>query len=136
MPTLPIRGAYTDNWPAVARARKDGADWRCVRCDHEHDPTAGYCLTVHHFDGDKGNMEPWNLMALCQRCHLNIQGRVNPSISLMFKPSYWAMPYIAGYYEAGNGIPGPHYDLERWILTYITFFDRPWPWWAPVPAGQ
>lgn len=34
-------------------------------------------LTVHHLDGDKLNCRWWNLAALCQRCHLSIQGRVN-----------------------------------------------------------
>ena len=36
-------------------------------------------LTVHHLDGDKGNSAWWNLAALCQVCHLQIQGKVEVS---------------------------------------------------------
>jgi hypothetical protein len=55
-------------------------------------------LTVHHFDGDKANCEWWNLLALCQRCHLTIQSRVNPQQPYMFEHSAWLKPYVAGFY--------------------------------------
>lgn len=55
-------------------------------------------LTVHHFDGDKANCEWWNLLALCQRCHLQIQTRVNPEIPFFLEHSEWAKPYVAGFY--------------------------------------
>jgi hypothetical protein len=55
-------------------------------------------LTVHHFDGDKSNCEWWNLMALCQRCHLIVQGRVVPDIPYFLEHSEWAKPYVAGFY--------------------------------------
>ena len=29
-------------------------------------------LTIAHIDQDKNNNEDWNLLALCQRCHLKI----------------------------------------------------------------
>lgn len=35
-------------------------------------------LTVHHLNGDKADRRWWNLLALCQRCHLQVQGKVNP----------------------------------------------------------
>ena len=55
-------------------------------------------LTVHHFDGNKANCEWWNLLALCQRCHLTIQSRVNPKQPYMFEHSEWLKPYVAGFY--------------------------------------
>ena len=55
-------------------------------------------LTVHHFDGNKENNLWWNLMALCQVCHLVIQGKVVPEQPWMFEHSNWIKPYIAGYY--------------------------------------
>lgn len=55
-------------------------------------------LTVHHFDGDKSNDAWWNTLALCQRCHLTIQGRIDPYIPFFFEHSAWAKPYIAGFY--------------------------------------
>lgn len=55
-------------------------------------------LTVHHLDGDKANCRWWNLAALCQRCHLEIQGRVRMSQVYPFEHSDWFKPYAAGYY--------------------------------------
>lgn len=55
-------------------------------------------LTVHHFDGDKSNDAWWNLMALCQVCHLEIQGKVNPDQPWFFEHSEWIKPYVAGFY--------------------------------------
>lgn len=54
--------------------------------------------TVHHFDGNKANCEWWNLLALCQRCHLTIQCRVNPETTYIFEHSEWIKPYVAGFY--------------------------------------
>ena len=55
-------------------------------------------LTVHHLDGDKSNCRWWNLLALCQRCHLQVQGKINPQIPYFLEHSTWAKPYIAGFY--------------------------------------
>ncbi len=55
-------------------------------------------LTVHHFNGHKNNCAWWNLLALCQRCHLTIQGKVNPHQPYMFEHSDWLKPYVAGFY--------------------------------------
>ncbi len=124
-------GEYPADWKAIAKRVKEEAGGKCVRCGHIHEPAAGYTLTVHHFDANKSNCEDWNLMALCQRCHLSIQARVDPQVPLMFDPSTWAMPYIAGFYEANYGFPGPLYDLARWIEEYQAT-GRTWPAWAPT----
>ena len=126
------RGQYPPDWPSKALAVKQAVNWRCVRCDHAHDPKAGYCLTVHHFDGNKENLSDWNLIPLCQRCHLSVQARVNPAIPILHDPSVWAMPYIAGLYRSGGCLPSPGYDLARWATEY-TASGRTWPMWAPVP---
>lgn len=55
-------------------------------------------LTVHHLDGHKDNDAWWNTLALCQRCHLQIQTRLDPSIPFFFPHSPWFKPYAAGYY--------------------------------------
>lgn len=55
-------------------------------------------LTTHHFDGDKANNVWWNLLALCQRCHLTIRGKVRPEVPYFFEHSSWLKPYVAGYY--------------------------------------
>jgi hypothetical protein len=55
-------------------------------------------LTVHHLDGNKSNCEWWNLLALCQRCHLQIQTRVTPMTPWFLEHSEWFKPYVAGFY--------------------------------------
>lgn len=67
---------YPKSWPRIAARLKDEADWCCEECGHLHDPEAGYCLTVHHKDGDKANCTRENLAVLCQRCHLRRQARL------------------------------------------------------------
>lgn len=54
--------------------------------------------TVHHLDGNKANCQWWNLLALCQRCHLTIQSRVNPEQPYYLEHSAWFQPYVAGFY--------------------------------------
>jgi hypothetical protein len=68
---------------AVAPARVE-AQWRI--------------LAVHHLDSVKGNCRWWNLPALCQRCHLTIQGRVVMERAFIFEHSPWFRPYAAGWY--------------------------------------
>lgn len=97
------KGEYPDNWDQIATAVKDAADWKCVRCGKEHDPPAGYCLTVHHLDLDPSNCEWWNIPALCQRCHLTIQAKVDMEQVFMFEHSDWFKPYVAGYYASLRG---------------------------------
>jgi hypothetical protein len=55
-------------------------------------------LTVHHLDGDKANVQWWNLAALCQVCHLQIQGKVTMEQHYYLEHSRWFKPYVAGYY--------------------------------------
>ncbi len=55
-------------------------------------------LTVHHLDGQKDNDAWWNLLSLCQRCHLEIQGKVDPRIPWFLEHSTWFKPYAAGFY--------------------------------------
>ncbi len=98
MPRLVTFGEYPANWLEIAAAIKDEAEWRCLRCKHDHDSPAGYCLTVHHWDGNKANCVWWNCPALCQRCHLSIQGRVSPDRPWVFVHSRWFQPYVAGFY--------------------------------------
>jgi hypothetical protein len=55
-------------------------------------------LTVHHLNGDKMDCRWWNLVALCQRCHLQIQGKVQMARVWPWEHSMWFKPYVAGYY--------------------------------------
>jgi hypothetical protein len=55
-------------------------------------------LTVHHLDSDKANCRWWNLVALCQRCHLRMQRAVIMDREYHFEHSEWFKPYAAGFY--------------------------------------
>lgn len=55
-------------------------------------------LTVHHLNGVKADCRWWNLVALCQRCHLQIQGKVVMNRVWPHEHSDWFRPYVAGYY--------------------------------------
>lgn len=55
-------------------------------------------LTVHHLDEDKANCRWWNLVALCQRCHLRMQRAVVMDRTYHFEHSGWFKPYAAGFY--------------------------------------
>lgn len=95
--------AYPHNWKEIATALKERHGWKCERCKHPHEVETGYVLTVHHLDGNKSNCEDWNLAALCQRCHLTIQGRVKMEQHFFeeFLPvSQWFKPHLEGYLKS------------------------------------
>src|SRR3972149_6628883 len=96
---------YPQEWPQIALRVKTEADWRCIRCGHPNSLPDRRVLTVHHLDGNKANCEWWNLAALCQRCHLSIQGRVVMERAWLFEHSAWFWPYVAGYYAHACGLP-------------------------------
>ena len=99
------KGAYPADWPAIARAVKGRVGWRCERCGHPHETPAARAtcdercthprdgkqrvLTTHHLDMNPANCAPWNLVALCQACHLSIQSRVDWEQSWMFDLPEW-----------------------------------------------
>lgn len=100
------RGAHgTGEWsPCDDRCSHDGPV-RPIWTDGVEEKGAGIeaqwrILTTHHFDGNKGNNLWWNLLVLCQRCHLQIQGKVNPETPYFLEHSKWINPYIAGFYAA------------------------------------
>jgi hypothetical protein len=104
---------YPADWKEIAQAVKDAAGWQCVRCGHRHEPEAGYCLTVHHLDIDPANCAWWNVVALCQRCHLSIQGKVIMERVYMFPHSEWFKPYVAAYYAVQFGLLKPTKDYVK-----------------------
>lgn len=55
-------------------------------------------LTVHHLDEDKANCRWWNLVALCQRCHLRMQHGVVMDTPWHYEHSEWFKPYAAAFY--------------------------------------
>jgi hypothetical protein len=74
----------------VTLSREDKETYHCV--------ARWRIATVHHLDGNKTNCVWWNLLPLCQRCHLKVQSRVNPQQPYMLEHSDWFKPYVAGFY--------------------------------------
>lgn len=94
----PSRGMYPSDWKEIATRVKEEAGWTCIRCGHTHHVASGHVMTVHHLDLNKSNCAWWNLLPLCQRCHLSIQARVILERPWMFDHSPWFQPYVAGWY--------------------------------------
>lgn len=55
-------------------------------------------LTVHHLNGVKWDLRWWNLVSLCQRCHLQIQGKVVMERVWPWPHTDWFKVYAAGWY--------------------------------------
>jgi 5-methylcytosine-specific restriction endonuclease McrA len=115
------RGEYPPDWPAIAARVKVDAGWCCIRCKHPNDRDTGHVLTVHHLDGDKANVRWWNLLALCQKCHLQIQAKLNPDQAYLWEHTAWFKPYVACYYafkHAGLELTREEAEraLEHWLL--------------------
>lgn len=84
MPIQPEnRDRYPANWREISeRIRWGRARGRCEWCGVRHgdrNPATGavVVLTVHHLDHTPENCAPENLVALCQRCHLNADRKLH-----------------------------------------------------------
>jgi hypothetical protein len=97
---------------------RERAEHRCIRCFHPYVKGAGRnapcdercrhappgndrILTVHHLrlgHDAKRDLRWWNLAALCQRCHLQVQGKVVMERIWPWEHSDWFKPYAAGWY--------------------------------------
>lgn len=138
------KGNYPDDWNTVAAAVKDASGRRCVRCLHPDDPSdtprGMFCdvkcrhekngkqrvLTVHHMNGDKADCRWFNLLPLCQVCHLQIQGKVIPEVPYLWAHTEWFTPYACGFYAAyygGQDITREEADADphRWLKL-----GQPW----------
>jgi len=68
---------YAKNWKEISKQTILNAENRCELCHAENGKPhwltgSKVVLTVHHIDRDKKNNSKYNLIALCQRCHLRL----------------------------------------------------------------
>lgn len=148
-----FRGDYPPLWKEIAASVRAEAGDRCIRCGHPNDGVGtnriavpgsrqlrAICdegcrhapdgkqrvLTVHHMDGDKRNCRWWNLLALCQVCHLQVQARVIPERPWLFEHSDWFRPYVAGFYAwYYGGAEVTREEAEADIARYLAM-GQPW----------
>ncbi|MCQ2911830.1 MAG: hypothetical protein MJ244_06525 [Clostridia bacterium] len=71
---------YPKNWKQISQQTIILAGNQCELCDVKNgdiNPKTGskVVLTVHHLDFDPTNCKEYNLMALCQRCHLRLDAK-------------------------------------------------------------
>src|SRR5579875_1412083 len=129
---------YPADWDIIALRIKEIAKWRCERCHADFDPGLnisrkgnGFVLTVHHLDGNKKNCQQYNLAALCQRCHLRIQARVEfLRDSLDGIHSYRMSRHVKGY-----NVEARLYGKRELTLTEVRekdYSDE----WADSPQNQ
>lgn len=82
---------------------------------HERVEAQWRILTVHHLNGIKADCRWWNLVSLCQRCHLTIQGKVYMERPWLKEHSDWFKPYVAGFYA---------WQYKGWELSPSEVEDR------------
>ncbi len=115
MPLRRSTSAYPPDWKQIAAGVKERSGWRCIRCGHAHDTPSGHMLGVHHLDMNPANCRWWNLVSLCQRCHLQIQHKVVLERPWLWEHSEWFKPYAAGWYASLHGLP----DDEEFVRAHM-----------------
>ena len=83
-------------------------------------------LTVHHLDLNKGNCAWWNIPALCQKCHLQIQHKVVMEQPYMFPHSEWFKIYVAPYYGVMEGLLPMTMNYFDSLLMVRKSFVKEW----------
>lgn len=98
----PMRAMTTEGWhPFNPTPEACGAAVAALRSDYPENPpvqAAWRILTVHHLNERKHDLRWHNLCALCQRCHLSVQRRVEMAQIYPYEHSDWFKPYAAAFY--------------------------------------
>ena len=96
----------------------------------------GLSYGVHHLDGDKSNCRWWNLLPMCNSCHLGVQAKVDPETPYLWEHSTWFKPYVAGFYAFYyGGVELPDLRAADDPAESIDFYlSLGQPWLYPPPA--
>lgn len=113
------QGEYPPDWADISARVRQEAGNKCIRCGNSNDASRGYTLTVHHWDGNRSNNAWWNLLPLCQRCHLQIQHKVHPDQLWLLPHSEWFKSYVAGWYAHNFGLQVDRQFCERFKDSLI-----------------
>ena len=101
------RTDYPPRWSRMSRWVRGRACWRCELCGAKNGPGVNV-LTVHDLDGDKWNLAPWNLVALCRICHREVQWTLDfyqANLTGMYPE--WLRAHVASYnqWARHRGLP-------------------------------
>lgn len=96
----PMRAQTTEGWHPFEPKSADVTGPAVMAIAPAKMQAAWRILTVHHLNELKNDCRWWNLAALCQRCHLEIQGKVNMAQIWPHEHTEWFRVYAAGYYAA------------------------------------
>lgn len=87
---------YPKEWSLISKSVIAKVNNKCELCNADnHKPhwktNSKVVLTVHHIDGNKNNNSKYNLIALCQRCHLrlDLERHIENRIKKMSDKDYW-----------------------------------------------
>ena len=85
---------YPKDWNLISKAIIKKQNGICYFCPAEnykpHWKTGSkVILTTHHIDGDLKNSSRYNLIALCQRCHLRLDMEKHFSKRVKIDKNYW-----------------------------------------------
>lgn len=99
----PVRVLYPDGHTLAGFYRSYNGGLEIARAGWKEIPGAVIqakwrILTVHHLDGVKANLRWWNLVSLCQRCHLQVQAKVKLDRPWPWPHTDWFQIYAAGFY--------------------------------------
>lgn len=116
---------YHEDQDEINRLVKERAKWKCIRCGHDHDFESSHVLTVHHFDLDKSNNLWFNLLPLCQRCHLSVQAKMSTANTDYLNCPEWYIKYFSArlVYER-TGILIDEDAVEELVSMYIEMFRQ------------
>ena len=71
---MPSTLIYPMEWPIISKAIKDERGWQCEICHVKQGDEPNNNMTVHHKDHSPFNNDPSNLLVVCQKCHLRLEG--------------------------------------------------------------
>ena len=85
---------YPKDWKLISQAIIKNQNNICYFCPAENHKShwktgSKVVLTTHHIDGNLKNNSRYNLIALCQRCHLRLDLEKHLSKRFKIDKNYW-----------------------------------------------
>lgn len=96
-PWKTAQGRFIPMWQSRTGSTQRAPSPCDKRCYHPPD-NKQRMLTVHHLTNQKDDSRWFNLVALCQSCHLKVQGKVWMERGFMLEMADWFKPYAAAYF--------------------------------------